>query len=145
MKNQVIKRAKKIRGKHPPMTEIVGKERKILKIEALYDLQSQNKNFFLFVLKDKAKKSKIKYYLAISLASQSSDIISELAKKDLSKKENFKLIQYSPHIKMYRTSLLLLKECTSTEEYITTKALLQEKRILFRKKIIALIQRAETQ
>ncbi|MBN1802097.1 MAG: hypothetical protein JW891_11350 [Candidatus Lokiarchaeota archaeon] len=137
--------ANKIKGKHPPMIRIVGKERRVLKVNALYDLDYLFKNFFLFVLNDKSEKAKTKYYLAILLASQSSDFLSELAKKGMSKSDNFKLIQYSTYPKSSRTSLLLLKECTSLEEYKSTITLLQENRTRFRKKIIALVERVEPQ
>ncbi|MFX1397676.1 MAG: hypothetical protein ACFFAS_11620 [Promethearchaeota archaeon] len=145
IKHDIVKQARKVKGKHPPIIEVVEKKSKVLEIEAIYDLYSTLKFFYLFVVKDKSENHKTRYMLAISLANQSSDFLSELAKKLITKGDGFKLIQYAVIPKVFRINLLLLKEFITIDDYSISIEILRETRSMYRKKIINLVDKTETQ
>jgi len=116
IKNKIIKDIKKIRGKHAPISEIVDNISKTLTVEKLYDLREKDKNCFLFIVKNYAKTPKLRYFLAITLANNSSDFLVQIA-KDYAIKNDLKLIQYSIFPRMLRIQLLLIKELKQFEDY----------------------------
>jgi len=116
IKNELIKDIKKLRGKHAPISEIVEKNLKILQVKKLYDLRNKNKHCFLFIVKNYLKTPKLRYFLAISLANNSSDFLVQIA-KDWAVKNDLKLIQYSIFPRILRIQLLLLKEIKQFEDY----------------------------
>ena len=116
IKNKIIKDIKKIRGKHAPISEIVDNISKTLAVEKLYDLREKDKNCFLFIVKNYAKTPKLRYFLAITLANNSSDFLVLIA-KDYAIKNDLKLIQYSIFPRMLRIQLLLIKELKQFEDY----------------------------
>lgn len=126
---------KKIKGKHPPISEIVERDTKTLPIKAIYDLTPTDKNFYLLIVKNYSKQPKIRYLLGNSLASQSSDLLVLLASDFIKKDDNLKLIQYSIHPSHHRINLMLLKEIKKNEDYPTSINLLKSFRQIFRKKL----------
>ena len=116
IKNKIVKEIKKIRGKHAPISEIVQNSSKTLAVEKLYDLSEKDRNCFLFIVKNYAKTPKLRFFLSISLANNSSDFLVELA-KDYAIKNDLKLIQYSIFPRMLRIQLLLIKELKQFEDY----------------------------
>ena len=132
LKKEIIKDAKRIKNKYPPISEKVNGITKVLKVKKIYELKGNLNNFILIVTKNYAKNPKFKYFLAILLASQSSDILVNLA-KEYSKKNNLKLIQFSLHPQNSRVGLFALKEIESRDNVTEVVKLLKEFRILYRK------------
>jgi len=116
IKNEITKNFKKIRGKHASISEIVDNTSKTLQVEKLYDLREKEKNCFLFIVKNYSKTPKLRYFLAISLANNSSDFLVQIA-KDWAVKNDLKLIQYSIFSRNLRIQLLLLKEIKQYDDY----------------------------
>ena len=116
IKNKIIKDIKKIRGKHASISEIDHNLPKTLTVEKVYDLSEKDKNFYLFIVKNYSKTPKLRYFLAISLANNSSDFLVQIA-KDWAVKNDLKLIQYSIFPRMLRIQLLLIKEIKQFEDY----------------------------
>ena len=135
IQKDLLKKLKKIKGKFPPISEIVERNPKTLPIKAIYDLRSTNKNFYLLLVKDKSNQLKKRYFIANTLASQSSDLLVSLAREYIKENEDLKLIQYSIHSKHYRVNLLLLKELKRIEDYKDSIELLIPIRQSFRKKL----------
>ena len=132
LKKEIIKDAKRIKNKYPPISEKVNGITKVLKVKKIYELKGNLNNFILIVTKNYAKNQKFKYFLAILLASQSSDILVNLA-KEYSKENNLKLIQFSLHPQNSRVGLFALKEIESRDNATEVVKLLKEFRILYRK------------
>ena len=132
LKKEIIKDAKRIKNKYPPISEKVNGITKVLKVKKIYELKGNLNNFILIATKNYAKNPKFKYFLAILLASQSSDILVNLA-KEYSKENNLKLIQFSLHPQNSRVGLFALKEIESRDNVTEVVKLLKEFRILYRK------------
>jgi len=130
--SNVIKSAIKLKGKFAPFSEPVDKTPKTLPIKRIYNLKEQLKNFFLIIVKNYSNQPKVRYFLAIILASQSSDFLVSLA-KDYATRNNLKLIQYSIFPKNIRISLLSLKEIRTIEDYLSSIELLKDFKKKFRK------------
>jgi len=135
IQKDLIKVIKKIKGKHPPISEIADKQIKILKIKAVYDLNPKSGIYYLFIVKNHSNQPKIRYFLTISLASQSSDLLVSLAKEELKREAELKLIQYSIHPEHNRVNLLLLKELMTMTDYSETISSFKAIRQSFRKKL----------
>ena len=132
VKSIIIKNSKKVREKHSNISEIVDKIPKTLEVKTIYDLSN---NVYLMVVRNHSKQPKTRYFLAISLASQSSDLLVNLTREFVNKNDEIKLIQFSIHPKSMRVSLLALKELNSVENYSHVIGLLQELRKQFRQKL----------
>ncbi|TFF98901.1 MAG: hypothetical protein EU540_07610 [Promethearchaeota archaeon] len=133
LESNVIKSAIKLKGKFAPFSEPVDKIPKTLQIKRIYNLKEQLKNFFLIIVKNysNSNQPKVRYFLTIILASQSSDFLVSLA-KDYATRNNLKLIQYSLFPKK-RISLLSLKEIRTIEDYSSSIELLKDFKKKFRK------------
>jgi hypothetical protein len=110
------KRSQKVGGAHPPISELVKKERKRLKVKKIYSLKESRKGLYLFMVRNYKKPPKYRYFIAISLAGQSSDLLVYLA-KDFALKKEVKLLQYSIYPEHNRVNLLGLKEITEVEKF----------------------------
>ena len=132
---KIIKNLKKLKGKRVPISEIVNKKPKVLIMKSIYDLSESLKNFILLYTKNYNKIPKYRYFLAISLANNSSDFLVQLA-KDFTSKNDLKLIQYSIFPKTLRIQLLLLKEIKNIEDYSNSIEKLELCRNEFRKKLM---------
>ena len=145
LKTNIIKQAKKIKAKHSNISEFVDKTPKTLEMKNIYDLNNQYANMYLMIVRNHAKHPKIRYFLAISLASQSSDLLVNLTRDIINKKDNVKLIQFSIHPKSMRVNLLALKELTSVENYSSSIELLQDLRKQFRQKLTKFANQGENE
>jgi hypothetical protein len=134
IQNELIKNIKKVRGKHAPISEIVNSVPKTLIVEKIYDLRENYKNFFLFIVKNYSKVPKLRYFLALSLAYTSSDLLVQLA-MEFAVKNDLKLIQYSIFPKTLRIQLLLLKEIVDIKDYANSIEKLKSYRKEFRHKL----------
>ena len=132
LESNVIKSAIKLKGKFAPFSEPVDKTPKTLPIKRIYNLKEQLKNIFLIIVKNYSNQPKVRYFLAIIIASQSSDFLVSLA-KDYATRNNLKLIQYSIFPKNIRISLLSLKEIRTIEDYLSSIELLKDFKKKFRK------------
>ena len=135
IKDEFIKDTKKIRGKHSPISELVDNVPKSLKVEKMYDLSKKDKYTFLLIVRNYSKKPKLRYFLAISLAFNSSDLLVQFA-RDFALKDELKLIQYSVFPKTLRIQLLLLKELKNTEDYANSISILKTNRKEFRSALL---------
>jgi hypothetical protein len=133
-KKLILKDAKKIKNKYPPILEKVNGISKALKIKNIHKLKGNLNNFFLITTKNYAKKPKYRYFLAIILASQSSDLLVSLA-KEYSKKHKLELIQFSLYPQHFRVGLFSLKEIHDKNNFSEIVNLLKEYRIIYRKNL----------
>jgi len=135
IKNEIIKDIKKLRGKHTPISEVVHNDSKFLRVEKIYDLSKKKKYFYLLIVRNYNKLPKLRYFLAISLANNSSDLLVQLA-RNYALKNDLKIIQYSIFPKTLRIQLLLLKELKLIEDYANSIDKLKIYRKEFRSKLI---------
>ncbi|MFW9822487.1 MAG: hypothetical protein ACFFE4_06110 [Candidatus Thorarchaeota archaeon] len=138
IKKNVINNIKKLRGKYPPITENVDNKPYSLSVDGIYDLNRTLKNFFLIILKNYVKKPKLRYFLSISIANNSSDFLVLLA-RELALKHGSKLIQYSIYPKNLRIQLLCIKEIKNEQEYQDSVRILRSIRNAFREKLKNLV------
>lgn len=134
LKGKVIKNAQKLRGKFAAISELIEDSQRTLTIQNVFKLKDKLKGLFLFSVKNYDKHPKIRYFLAIQLASQSSDFLVALS-RDFAIKNDLKLIQYSVVPKTTRISLLSLKEIKEIEDFEKSIGILQDFREKFRKKM----------
>jgi len=118
---QKLKSARKFSA----ISEVRNKKRFELKIKNIYKIRETLKNTYLIVVKNYKKEPKIRYFLAHSLASVSSDFLVYLA-RDFARENNLKLIQYSLYPKLLRLNLLCLKEFSDSENYMNIITLFKE-------------------
>ena len=134
LKSDVIKNAQKLRGKFAAISELIENSQRTLTVQNIFKLRDELKGLFLFSVKNYDKLPKIRYFLAMQLASQSSDFLVALS-RDFAIKNDLKLIQYSIVPKTTRISLLSLKEIKEIEDFEKSIGMLQDFRERFRKKI----------
>ena len=134
LKSNVIKNAQKLRGKFAAISELIENSQRTLTVQSIFKLRDELKGLFLFSVKNYDKHPKIRYFLAIQLASQSSDFLVALS-RDFAIKNDLKLIQYSIVPKTSRISLLSLKEIKEIEDFEKSIGILHDFREKFRKKI----------
>ncbi len=132
LKKEILKDAKRLKNKYPPISEKVNGVSKSLKIKSIYELKGNLNNFIFITTKNHNKNPKHKYFLAILLASQSSDLLVGLA-KEFSKKNRLKLIQFSLHPQHFRVGLFSMKEMHGKDNFSEAVNLLKEFRVLYRK------------
>jgi hypothetical protein len=131
---EIIKNIKKLRGKHHPIAEVVENVSRTLKVKKVYDLRKKDKNFYILVTSNYSKQPKLRYFLAISLANNSSDLLVQLA-RDFAIKDDLKLIQYSIFTKISHIQLLLLKEIKIIKDFTHSITNLKNYRRQFRTKL----------
>lgn len=132
LQDQIFNKSKKLKGKFAPFSEMINNERRVLKIKEIYDLRENYKNVYLFIVKNYLKKPKERYFLAVLLASQSSDLLVSLA-NEFAQKKALKLVQYAINPKQLRISLISLKEIEKIEDFSFSVDVLKEFRAYFRK------------
>ncbi len=137
LKTELLNGAKRVKNKYPPISEKVDGISKSLKIRTIYELRGNLNNFFLITTKNYSKNPRHRYFLAIILASQSSDLLVNLA-KEFSKQNRLKLIQFSLHPQHFRVGLFSLKELRTKDKISEVVNLLKEFRIMYRKDLIKL-------
>ena len=137
IKSDIIHKIKKVRGKHPPIAENVENKPRSLSVKSIYDLNENLKNFYFIILKNYSKKPKFRYFLVISFANHSSDLLVQLASK-IVLKHHLKLIQYSIYPKTLRIHLLCMKEIQKIKDYENSINVLKLIRKEFREKLVRL-------
>ena len=134
LKRELLTGAKRLKNKYPPISENIKGVPKSLKIKKIYELKENHKNLYLIITKNYSKKPRYRFFLAIMLASQSSDLLVNLA-KGFSKVHNLKLIQFSIYPQHFRVSLFSLKELNTTDNLSESINLLKEFRNKYRKEL----------
>jgi len=137
IKSDIIYKIKKVRRKHPPIAEIVENKPRSLSVKSIYDLNENLKNFYFITLKNYSKKPKFRYFLVISFANHSSDLLVQLA-REVALKHHLKLIQYSIYPKTLRIPLLCMKEIQEIKDYDNSINVLKLIRKEFREKLVRL-------
>lgn len=140
IETNLLKDAKKLREKYLPISENVKGARKVFTIKNIYELSGHLKSFYLITIKDATIRQKRRYFIAIQLASQSSDFLAKIAKEIVKQKElTLKLIQYAIHPKSLRINLLCMAELENAEEIHDLIKELGEIKISVKEKIERLI------
>jgi len=134
LKKEILEDAKRIKNKYPPISEKIDGISKSLKIKKIHELKGNLNNFIVITTKNYAKNPRYRYFLAILLASQSSDLLVNLA-REFSKKNRLKLIQFSLHPQHFRVGLFSLKELREKDKISEVINLLKEFRIKYRKNL----------
>jgi len=134
LKKEILKDAKRIKNKYPPISEKIDGISKSLKIKKIHELKGNLNNFIVITTKNYAKNPRYRYFLAMLLASQSSDLLVNLA-REFSKKNRLKLIQFSLHPQHSRVGLFSLKELRDKDKISEVINLLKEFRIKYRKNL----------
>ncbi|MFX1260108.1 MAG: hypothetical protein ACFFAN_19845 [Promethearchaeota archaeon] len=137
IERNLIKNMKKLRGKYAPIAEIVKDTSNTLSVKSIYDLRTKFKNFFLFVAKNYSKHPKFRFFIAIILANNSSDLLVLFA-RDYARKNNLKLIQYSIFPKTFRTQLLLIKEVKKIDDITNSIQILKDFKLIFQNNLVRL-------
>ncbi len=135
LKTEVIKKARKLKGRYPSISEIVDGTPRILKIKNFYEMKEEFKNYYLIKVKNYYNEPKFRHFLAIVLASQSSDLLVLITRELIKEIGNTKLIQFSIHPKNFRVSLLSLKEIRNKDDFLKSVKILKDLRINFKKKL----------
>ncbi len=127
LESNVIKSTKKLKGKFAPISYKVDNIRRTLIIKNIF----QFRDVFLLITRNYTKEPKFRYFLAMLLATQSSDFLVSIS-KDFAIKNKLKLIQYSLFPKNLRVCLLSIKEIRNIEDYSKSIEVLQEFKREFR-------------
>jgi hypothetical protein len=135
LKSKLLRNSIKLKFKYPPISEVVNNSKEVLKIKKISNLGEQNKDVFLIEVKNYRKNPKLRYFLAILLANQSSDFLVVLAKNHANFNYKFKLVQYPTHPQFHRISLLCLNEIEDINQVTPSLQSLKDFKRLFRKKI----------
>jgi hypothetical protein len=126
----------KVKGKFLPISEKHDYGRKILTVKKIYSFTNEKlANFYLIEAKNYLKGQKMRYFIAISLAGQSSDLLVMLARKCVLNDDSLRLIQYPFNVKNYRLSLLCLKEIRPDMSMMNSFDLLKDIRKNFRTRL----------
>ncbi|MFW9938040.1 MAG: hypothetical protein ACFFD5_10355 [Candidatus Thorarchaeota archaeon] len=125
----------RLKNKYPPISELINNQSKILEVKNIYKIKNEEKHFFLIETRNYFKKPKLRYFIGINLASQSSDLLVGLAKDFMRANDNLKLIQFSLYPKTNRVNLIVFKELKSIESVSNSMEILKEIRKEFRKRI----------
>ncbi|MFX0080602.1 MAG: hypothetical protein ACFE94_02515 [Candidatus Hodarchaeota archaeon] len=144
IESEIIKDIKKVRGKRAPIAELIDNTLISLPVKSIYDMNEFIKRFYFIIVKSHLKQPKLRYFLAITLAANSSDLLVQLA-KGFAIKNDLKLIQYSIYPKTLRTQLLSMKEIKSPKDYSNSIEILKAFRKDFREKLIKIKKLVENE
>jgi len=133
IKEKLLRASKRLRGKYPPLSEVVNGNKLTYHINRLYELSGGLKQFYLII--SKTKNDKKRYLICISLASQSSDLLVSMARRTIKNEINLRLLQFSLIPKHLRVNLLCLKEIEKEENLQDIIDLLKQVRRLFRESL----------
>lgn len=133
IKEKLLRTSKRLKGKYPPLSEIVNGTELTLRINRLYELSGELKQFYLIFTK--SKNAKTRYLICIVLASQSSDFLVSLARRTIKDEINLRLLQFSLIPKHLRVNLLCLKEIDLEEGLQDIIDLLKQVRRKFRENL----------
>jgi hypothetical protein len=110
IKQDLLSKATKLNHKYPPISDRIDDKLRVQKIKKIFQLKEDYQNFYLIITKLKNDNKEKKYYLALIVAVQSSDLLVKIAKKLVLNEEHIHLIQFPFHPKHFRVSLAFLRE-----------------------------------
>jgi hypothetical protein len=110
IKRDLLTKATKLNNKYPPISDRSNDRLRVQKIVKIFQLKEDYQNFYLIITKPKNDNKEKKYYLALVIAVQSSDLLVKIAKKLVSNEGHIQLIQFAFHPKHFRVSLAFLRE-----------------------------------
>ncbi len=108
IKRDLLSKSTKLHNKYPPISERNDGKLRVQKVEKIFQLKEDYRNFYLLITKLKDNHKEKNYYLALVLAVQSSDLLAKIARNVISDEKDIQLIQFSFHPKHFRVSLALL-------------------------------------
>jgi hypothetical protein len=135
LKSTLLKGSVKLKYKYPPISELVNDNQKILKVRKILKLREEFKEILFIKVQNYNKTPKNRFFLAILLANQSSDLLVILAKNQNNFMKDFKLIQYPIYPQFHRIGLLCLIEIIDFNQISASLQSLKEFKSLFRKKL----------
>lgn len=139
IKNDLISKGNRIRNKYPPISKKNDGGLLIQKIKKVFQLKADFKNFYLINTKSTNHQKEKRYYLALIIASQSSDLLVKIAQKVIIEEKDLRLIQFSFHPEHSRVSLALLKELDELSDFNELKTKLNSLKSKFLTKLNNLI------
>ena len=145
VKREIVKNSKKVREKHSNISEMVANTPKTLQVKKIYDLRKKHENFYLIIVRNHSKQPKVRYFLTILLAHQSSDLLVNLTKEFVDESKKLRLLQYSIYPKTMRVNFLVLKELNSIDDYTSSIEMLKELRKKFRQKLAKMTNLVENE
>ena len=131
IKEKLLKDSHRLKEKYPPLSYIINDTQLIFQINRLYELSGDLKQ--LYMIFAKSKNGKLRYFICITLASQSSDFLVSLARKTIKDETSLRLLQFSLIPKHLRVNLLCLKEIEQEDDLQGSITLLKQVRSRFRK------------
>lgn len=139
IKNDLISKGNRLRNKYPPISKKNDGGLLIQKIKKIFQLKEDFKNFYLINTKSTNRHKEKRYYLALIIASQSSDLLVKIAQNVIIEEKDLRLIQFSFHPEHSRVSLALLKELDELSDFNQLKTKLNSLRSKFLTKLNNLI------
>ncbi|MFW9928427.1 MAG: hypothetical protein ACFFD1_03465 [Candidatus Thorarchaeota archaeon] len=139
IKNDLLSKGNKLRNKYPPISEKGNDGLLIQKVKKIFKLKEDFRNFYLIETKSTNHNKEKRYYLALIIASQSSDLLVKIAQNVIIKESDLRLIQFSFHPEHSRVSLALLKELDELSDFDELKTKLNSLRAKFLTKLNNLI------
>ncbi|MHA1669124.1 MAG: hypothetical protein ACTSV5_00965 [Promethearchaeota archaeon] len=134
IKEILLKDSHKLKEKYPPLSYIIKGTLLTLQINRLYELSGDLRQFYIIFTKSKkSKNGNLKYFICITLASQSSDFLVSLARTTIKDETSLRLLQFSLIPKHLRVNLLCLKEIEHEDDLQGIINLLKQVRSRFRK------------
>ncbi|MFW9874795.1 MAG: hypothetical protein ACFFG0_16935 [Candidatus Thorarchaeota archaeon] len=144
IESEIIKGNKKVRGKKAPIGEFIDNTLISLPVKSIYNMNEINEKFYFIIVKGHLKQPKLRYFLTISLANNSSDFLVYLA-KEFAIENDLKLIQYSIYPKTLKTQLLSMKEIKNPKDYSKSIEILKVFRKDFREKLVKIKKLVENE
>ena len=141
IKEILLKNSVKTKEKYPPLSDMIKENRITFQIKKLFILSGDLKHFY--VINAKSSNGDIKFFLCISLASQSSDFLVRLARPIIKEQLNLRLLQFSIFPKHMRVNLLCLKEIKVEEEISEDIDMLKQVRKKFLKSLEKLLSQID--
>ena len=131
----LLSKGTKLKNKYPPISQRRDGGVMVQKIKSIFQLRDDFKNFYLIITKSTNNRKERKFYLALILASQSSDLLAKIAKSIISNEKEMRLIQFSFHPEHFRVNLALLRELDELMDFDELKDKLDSLRTQFLSKL----------
>ena len=135
IKKNLLSKGTKLRNKYPPISQRSDNEVNIEKIKAVFQLSEDFNNSYLIITKPTNRHKEKNYYLAMVIASQSSDLLVRIAKNVMINEEKIHLIQFTFHPEHFRVSLALLRKLDEAMDFDEIKTKLFSLRTQFLAKL----------
>ncbi|TFG17753.1 MAG: hypothetical protein EU531_02335 [Promethearchaeota archaeon] len=135
IKQDLLSKGTKLRNKYPPISELSNGKLFVQKIKSIFQLKEKFINFYLLLTKSTNDRKEKRYYLALIIASQSSDLLAKIAKNVIVDEKKIRLIQFSFHPEHFRVNLALLRELDEFTDFEKLRSKLSSLRSEFLTKL----------